>query len=205
MPFRSRYPIQHFHRGLAASLAFAAMGLMATTALAMTSGEHQAAKEQIAVEHKAAKQQCDALSGNPKDICVKQAKGHEEVARAELEAQYRPSDKSHFQLAKARADARYAVAKEQCDDLSGNPKDVCVKDAKAAHVAALENAKVMQAAAKPARTEAEKGAQVAEARKDAAAEKNEANYQAAKERCDTLAGDLHSKCVDDAKRMHGQK
>ena len=51
---------------------------------------------------------------------------------------------------------------------------------------------------------AAKQADVAEARKDAAAEKNEANYKAAKERCDALSGDVKSKCVDDAKRVHGQ-
>jgi hypothetical protein len=34
------------------------------------------------------------------------------------------------------------VAKEKCDDFSGNSKDVCQKDAKAAHVKALESAKV---------------------------------------------------------------
>ena len=104
----------------------------------------------------------------------------------------------------AHAGADYAIAKEKCDDLSGNAKDVCVKDARAAHVTAKENAKVAQAQAKPADTPAAKGAAVAEARKDASAEKNEANYKAAKERCDTMQGDVKSKCVDDAKRIYGQ-
>jgi hypothetical protein len=34
----------------------------------------------------------------------------------------------------AKVDADYAVAKEKCDDFSGNAKDVCVKEAKAAQV-----------------------------------------------------------------------
>jgi len=63
---------------------------------------------------------------------------------------------------------------------------------------------VARAVAKPADNTAAKQADVAEARKDAAAEKNEANYKAAKERCDALSGDAKSKCVDDAKRVHGQ-
>ncbi len=29
-------------------------------------------------------------------------------------------------------------------------------------------------------------------------------HKAAKERCDALSGDAKSKCVDDAKRVHGQ-
>lgn len=45
---------------------------------------------------------------------------------------------------------------------------------------------------------------MAEVRKDAAAQKNDASYAAAKERCDALAGDAKSKCVDDAKRTHMQ-
>jgi hypothetical protein len=35
----------------------------------------------------------------------------------------------------------YDVAKEKCDDLSGNAKDVCVKDAKAAQAKAKAEAK----------------------------------------------------------------
>ena len=31
----------------------------------------------------------------------------------------------------AKAESAYAVAKERCDDKSGNAKDVCVKEAKA--------------------------------------------------------------------------
>jgi hypothetical protein len=183
-------------------IAACAAGLMATTAFAMTPAEHKAAKDSISADYKMNKQKCDALKANAKDICMKEAKGTEDVAKAELEAQYKPSAKASQKVAEARADAAYAVAKEKCDDLTGN--DVCVKDAKAEHVKAKENAKVAAAQAKPADTAAEKAANVAEARKDATAEKNEANYKAAKERCETMTGDLKSKCVDDAKRMYGQ-
>ena len=104
----------------------------------------------------------------------------------------------------ARAEADYEVAKEKCDDLSGNTKDVCKKDAKAAHVHAVENAKLVKAATAAGETRTEKAANVAEARKDAAAEKREADYKAAAERCYALSGDLKSKCVDDAKRRFAQ-
>lgn len=185
-------------------IATCTVALMATSALAMTSAEHKAAKASISADYKMNKQKCDALQANAKDICVKEAKGTEDVAKAELEAQYKPGAKASQKVAEARADAAYAVAKEKCDDLTGNTKDICVRDAKAEHVKAKENAKVAAAQAKPADSPAEKAANVAGARKDAAAEKNEANYKAAKERCDTMTGDLKSKCVDDAKRMYGQ-
>ncbi|PTT23567.1 hypothetical protein DBR12_01115 [Acidovorax sp. HMWF029] len=185
-------------------IAACAAGLLATTAFAMTPTEHKAAKDSISADYKMNKQKCNALKANAKDICAKEAKGTQDVAKAELEAQYKPSAKASQKAAEAHADAAYAVAKEKCDDLTGNAKDVCVKDAKADHVKAKENAKVTAAQAKPADSVAEKAANVAEARKDAAAEKNEANYKAAKERCDAMSGDVKSKCVDDAKRMHGQ-
>lgn len=190
-----------FNRTLIAAVACT---LMATTSFAMTREEHKAAKDQISADYKANKQKCDGLKDNAKDVCVKEAKGAEDVAKAELESQYKPSAKHTQKVAEARGDAAYAVAKEKCDDLKGNDKDVCVKDAKAAHVKAKEDAKVAAAQAKPADTAAEKSANVAEARKDANAEKNDANYKAAKERCDALSGDPKSKCVDDLKRMYGK-
>lgn len=191
----------NFTRTLIASVA---AGLLATSAFAMTSAEHKAAKDRITADYKMNKEKCDGLQGNAKDVCQKEAKGAEKVAKAELEAQYKPSAKATRKVAEAKGDAAYDVAKEKCDDLKGNDKDVCVKDAKAAHVKAKEDAKVAEAQAKPADTTAEKSANVAEARKDANAEKNDANYKAAKERCDALSGDAKSKCVDDLKRMYGK-
>lgn len=184
-----------FARTLMASVV---AGLMATSAMAMTPAEHKVAKDRIAADNKMNKQKCDGLKNNAKDICMKEAKGAESVAKAELESQFKPSDRNARKLAEARADADYAVAKEKCDDLSGNAKDVCVKDAKAAHVAAQQNAKV---AAAQATKSPEKAAEV---RQEATAEKNEANYKAAKERCDALAGDAKARCEDDAKRLYGQ-
>jgi hypothetical protein len=185
-------------------IAAVASGLLATSAFAMTAAEHKAAKDTITADYKVNKQKCDALQANAKDICMKEVKGAEDVAKAELEAQYKPSDKAQRKVADARADAAYDVAKEKCDDLKGNDKDVCVKDAKAAHVKAKADAKVAAVQAKPADNAAAKAADVAEARKDAAADKNEANYKAAKERCDAMSGDAKSKCVDDMKRMYGK-
>ena len=184
--------------------ALMAAGMVATGSMAMQPAEHTAAKERISADYKMHKAKCSAMRANAKDICMKEAKGAENVAKAELEAQYRPSDKASYQARVAHADANYGVAKEKCDDLAGNAKDVCKKDAKADHVHAVENAKVAKVLAQPATSAAEKGAAVAEVRKDAAAEKREADYKAAKERCDAMVGDLKSKCVDDAKRMYAQ-
>ena len=83
------------------------------------------------------------------------------------------------------------MAKERCDDLSGNAKDVCNKEAKAAHVAAIAAAKSPKASAEDR----------AEAKEDV----NEAKYKAAAEKCDTLSGDAKSNCIQAAKTAHGQR
>ena len=85
--------------------------------------------------------------------------------------------------ATARADANYEVAKEKCDDLAGNAKDVCVKEAKAAFVKAKADAKVDRVAADTRKDSADK---TAEARREAAADKRDADYKVAIEKCDAL-------------------
>lgn len=114
---------------------------LASHASAMTRDEYKAAEDRIEADYKADKQRCDGLAGNAKDVCQSEAKGKEKVAKAELDAQYKPSAKATAKLVEAKADAAYEVAKQKCDDLAGNTKDVCMKDAKAAHVAAKADAK----------------------------------------------------------------
>jgi hypothetical protein len=75
------------------------------------------------------------MKDNAKDICMAEAKGREKVAIADLDVTYKPSAKARYEARVARADAQYAVAKEKCDDLAGNAKDVCRKEADSVHTA----------------------------------------------------------------------
>jgi len=95
---------------LALGFAFSA-GAMAE---GMSKQDYKAGKDKISVEYKSAKAACSSLSGNPKDICVAEAKGKEKEkeAKAELEVGYKPTDKTHYQALVAKAEADYAVAKE---------------------------------------------------------------------------------------------
>ncbi len=90
-------------------------------------------EDRIEAEYKAGKAKCDAMSGNAKDVCVKEAKGKEKVARAELDARANPSERNQRKIEEAKADARYDVAKERCDDMKGKEKSACEKEAKADH------------------------------------------------------------------------
>ncbi|MBC7956472.1 MAG: hypothetical protein H7Y33_11465 [Cytophagales bacterium] len=156
----------------------------------MNKADYKAGKERISASYKADKATCGPLAGNAKDVCVLEAKGKEKVAKAELEYSYTGKAGDQTKLAKARAEATYKVAKEKCDDLAGNAKDVCVKEAKATETAALADAKM--------------GKKVGEARTEAVDDKRDAAYKLANEKCDALAGDAKNACVADAKAKFGK-
>lgn len=203
--------MNNIHFNAAAIAICCALGTPAM-ALSMTKADFNLAKDSISLDYKAAKSACATLSDNAKDICVIDAKGKEQIARAELEAAFAPSVKHHYAVRIAKAEANYALAKEKCDDLAGNTKDVCVKEAKAAQVAAKADAKVQMtttdANAKAVETSNEARAQAVSdskgAAKDAAEEKLDADYKVANEKCDTYAGDTKASCVAHAKTRFGK-
>jgi len=164
--------------------------LPAAHAQTMSKPDYSAGKTRLSTGYKADKAACAVLSGNAMDICIEEAKGKEKVARAELELAYSGKDSDRNKVRVAKADSAYAVARERCDDLAGNPKDVCVKEAKAAKVSALADAKM--------------GKEISQARSDAADDKRNADYKVAIEKCDALAGDAKSGCVAAAKASHGK-
>jgi hypothetical protein len=90
-------------------------------------------EDRIEAEYKAAKEKCDTLKGNANDVCEKEAKGKQKIAKAELDAKTNPTPANQRKVQEAKADAAYDVAKERCDEQKGNEKDVCQKQAKAEH------------------------------------------------------------------------
>ncbi|MGE5667329.1 MAG: hypothetical protein ACM338_03930 [Betaproteobacteria bacterium] len=152
-------------------------------------------------QFKIAKDACASLSGNAKDICVAEAKGKNSVAKADAESAYKHTAKARENARVVRAQANYDVGIEKCDDLAGNPKDVCVKQAKAELVKGKADAKVDRVASD---TNKEAAAKQAEARKDASADKREAELKVAIEKCDALAGPTKDACVSNAKAQFGQ-
>ena len=186
------------------------ISLLAAAGLCLAGGAHSQAMSKDArdmtvknaeAQYKMDKAACDGLSGNAKDICMEQAKGREKISKAEAEAAYLNTPKSREAARDARADANYAVAKERCDDLAGNAKDVCVKEATATHVRATADAKVDRVSADTRNDSAEK---TAEARRDATNDKRDADYKVAVEKCDALAGPGKDNCLRDAKSRFGK-
>lgn len=182
---------------LAAGCAFS----VAATAESISKEDYKAGKEKIEAAYKAEKAACSGFSDNRKDICIVQAKGTEKVSRAELEAVYKPDSRSRHDVLVAKAEAGYAVAKERCDDLAGNAKDVCVTEAKAAETAAKAEAKAQM---KTSDANAKASEKSAEARVEATKDKTDAGYEVEKEKCDTFAGAVKDQCLDKAKQRFGK-
>ena len=167
----------------------------------ITKDAYDVAIKNAETQYKIDKDACSSRSGNAKDICLAEANGKEKVAKADAEAAYNNTPKAREGARVTRAEATYNVAKEKCDELAGNPKDVCVKEADAALVKAKANANVDRVAAD---TRQEAATKQAEARKEANADKRDAEYKVAIEKCDALAGSTKDSCVSAAKAQYGK-
>ncbi len=165
-------------------------GLAGAASANLTKPVYDTAKDEVKAMFKSERDSCDKLSGNVKDVCIERAKGQEQVALAHLEYQYTGNAKDRNDYLEARYEAKYKVAKEACDSLSGNAKDVCVADAKAAHDKAKADLKANK--------------KIAEAQNDQMEAKLKADYKAANERCDSLSGNAKDSCHASAKARYFQ-
>lgn len=149
---------------------------------------YKLAKDDIEQHYAREKVTCDSVTGNAKDICQAEAKGAEKVALARLKAQHTGKQADKDAATEAGIDARHKIAKERCDDLQGNQKDVCEKQAKAEYDKAITNLKARQ--------------EIKEIRDEAAEKKREADYKVAAERCEGLAGSAKDACQASAKARY---
>jgi hypothetical protein len=189
---------------ITAGLGFAGASVAQVTAPATTPLSKEAyatAKKNADAQFKTDQAACASLSGNAKDICAAEAKGKDRIAKADAEAAYKHTPKARENARVVRAQAGYDVAVEKCDDLAGNAKDVCVKEAKAELVKGKANAKVDRVTADTRKDAAVKQTEV---RKEASADKRDADYKVAIEKCDALAGAAKDACVSKAKAQFGK-
>jgi len=194
---------------LAIGLTFGASAFAADT---MTKAEFKDAKAKIEADYKAALVPCDTLAGNPKKICTVEAKGNKKIALANLDASNEPTAKHQQKAGDAKAEATYDLAHQKCQEQTGNAKDVCIKEAKAAQVAAKADAKAQMKtseANKDASTTMTKAAnkandKIVDARSDAAADKTDAQYKVEKEKCDAMAGAAKDTCQTQVKTRFGK-
>ena len=114
------------------------MTLSATAPADETSRENKRAAEQrydqsvrqAKADYKAARVKCANLSGNDRDVCVKEAKAAKTTSMSHAKA----AKKNASTNAEAHADARgaqFEAAKQKCESMSGASKDACKKEAEA--------------------------------------------------------------------------
>jgi len=187
--------------GFAGSAAAQVVAKSTSVAAPISKESYNTAKQSADAQYKIDKDACSSLKANAKDICVAEAKGKDNVAKADAQAAYENTPKARENARVARAQANYDVAKEKCDDQAGNRKDVCVKEAKAELVKGKANAKVDRVAAD---TSKEAATKQAVASREATADKRDAEYKVAIEKCDALAGAPKDSCVSNAKVQFGK-
>lgn len=195
-------------------IATAACLLFGRSAMAqsMSKSDFKSGQDKISVEYKADKAACALLAANAKDICVAEAQGKEKVAKAEIDASYKPSIKTQYEVRIAKAKAAYAIANEKCDDLAGNTKDICVTEAKSAQTAAKADAKVQMKTSDANATANETSSaahvkastQTVAVREQAVTDKLDAQYKVEKEKCDSYAGTAKDNCITQAKARYSK-
>jgi hypothetical protein len=148
------------------------------------------AKDRAEADYKAARARCNAITGNPKDVCVAEADAVRVRTREEASALYQNTLKAFTQSRLKIADANYDLDKAKCGALAGNDKDVCIKQAKSTLIAAQADARADKKAI--------------EARADARDDKMTAEYKVAREKCDAFAGAAKDSCVSAAKAQYGK-
>ena len=186
--------------GLAGPVA-AQMVPTSTTSTPMSKDGYNRAKTHADAQYSIDKKACSSLSGNAKDICVAQAKGKENVTKADALAAYENTPKARESARVALAEANHGVAIQKCDDLAGNLKDVCVKEAKSELVKSKADAKVDRVAAD---TRQDGAAKRSDARDEASADKRDAEFKVAIEKCDAMAGAAKDSCVSGARVQFGK-
>jgi hypothetical protein len=176
-----------------------ALGAMAAGAAnvpgAMTKPAYKAAGQRIDAQYKAEKAACKRVRGNSRDLCMLQAKAHQEIAQAQLEAQYKPSPEADRKAMDAKADADYALAKAKCDGLKDKAKDTCELQAKVRRDAARRLAVVQKVQKLNALKD-----------KDSRAPRVETpaqHYAAQKAYCE-IQGAERDSCLSELKRRYGK-
>lgn len=92
---------------------------------------YKAAKKSATETYKIARAKCNALNGNAKDVCIKEAKAAEKHGKAEAEAQYTAvtSNKiNEIRLAEVerKRNTDYNNAIGNCESYLGVTNDACV-------------------------------------------------------------------------------
>lgn len=181
--------------GCIAALCVSGMAGLAAADGAMAKSAYKAARERIELQGKADRKACERQKADARPLCEAQAKGREKVARARLEAQYRPGPDADRAVKEAQADANFELARVRCaSGRAGQRKEACLAQARGVREAAVRQAKVEKVqelhALQAARDDRDE---------QQAEESPNARYRALKAYCLTTGPD-RDRCLDEIKR-----
>lgn len=128
--------------GLALVVGAGAAGVVYSGGTGMNKDAFKAAQQRIEAEAQVQREACGRFKGSAKDLCEVQAKGSQKVAKAQLQAQYKPGPEAEKLVKFAQADADFELAKQRCQPLKDSARDRCVARAKHDREAAVRLAKV---------------------------------------------------------------
>ncbi|WP_332877587.1 hypothetical protein [Massilia sp. S19_KUP03_FR1] len=148
------------------------------------------ARDSAAASYKHARAACGVITGNPKDVCIADAKAARVRTEEEANAYYLNTLKAYTQSRMRIAAANFEHDKARCNAVTGNDKDVCISQAKATLISVQADARA--------------DSKTMEARADARADKQTAAYKVAREKCDAFAGAVKDNCVSAAKIQFGK-
>jgi hypothetical protein len=161
---------------------------------------YTAAKSNAGAQYKIDQDACSLLDGNAKGVCSVRAEGKEGVARADAKSAYEETPSARENASLANAQASYNVAVEQCADLAGGGRNVCVLEARGEFARS--------------RTRATDERAVDDVRRDAAAtppvvrnqgyaDMRAAEYAVVIEACDPHPGPTRNACISNAEVKYG--
>jgi hypothetical protein len=149
---------------------------------------YEASVERAGADHKVALAKCDALEDNAEDVCEAEAELRLVTAKAKANARHENTAEARAEARVDIADAELALAKQKCDNVTGNEHDVCVKQAELKHTSAT--------------TAVDANEEVATAVDERAEKVQDAEYTLAMEKCEPLRGDAQTQCEEMAKAQH---
>ena len=126
-------------RGLAGVFALAAC-TASHGAAPEARAEYKATMKQANADYSAARAHCRTLSGNPRSVCIAEAKGGLRKAEADAAARLSDTERARADARRTAAKADYLVDKAKCGDRSGDARKACIKDARARQSDAMADA-----------------------------------------------------------------
>jgi len=189
----------------AAGLSFAGAGVAQVYAPKTDSSptsrdNYTAAKWDAGAQYKIDQDACSLLDGNAEDVCGMRAKGKQGVAKADAKSAYEGTPSARENASLENAQANHNVAVEECADLAGAGRNVCVQQARDEFAKSRSRA-TDERAADDARRDAAATPPVV--RNQGYADMRAAEYWVLIEQCDPHPGQARNACISNADVRYG--